>query len=289
MSAKKAGRAFLPERGLAWIAAFLLTALLTVFLLSAFAVQAMTSARLHLQSATSSGVVNGQVDSIREYIDLLAKEYDFSAEEVKATVSRDELEAYNRSAAEWLTRLLTEGQSEAVPRWYSADLENAVYSAMSGQKAEDANTVVTELSRKIDRMVFPLRETVLATGLNIANSKADLPGIIRTVRKLPLLGLGLSFLAAGMIALLMGREITRSMKYYGTALAGTGFTVIAAWIVILFLRLNTEAAEASAVLGQEIGSMAGILALESGIVTLFLLAGGYLCLHLYRKKKWEKA
>ena len=144
------------------------------------------------------------------------------------------------------------------------------------------------IRKKTDRIVFPLRETVFTTGLNIANSKADLPGIIRTLRKLPLLGLAMSLLVSGVIAILMGREITRSLKYYGTALAGAAFSLIAAWLVVLCLGLKKEIAEASAAMAQEIGSMTRILLLEGGGITLALMAGGYLCLYFYRKKKWEK-
>ena len=52
MSEAKPKKAFLPERAAAWIAAFLLTAAVTLTVLGALAVQVLTSAGLHLRTAT---------------------------------------------------------------------------------------------------------------------------------------------------------------------------------------------------------------------------------------------
>ena len=91
---------------------------------------------------------------------------------------------------------------------------------------EDPRVIAADLTDIVERTVFPMRGTLMTKGMDLAQSKADIPGIIRTVRKLPPLGLVLCILAAGMIALLLGREIQQSLKHFGTALAGAGIIII---------------------------------------------------------------
>ena len=283
MSSTQNKKAFPHERGIAWAAAFLLTLFLAFCLLTALLVQAMTSAGLHAGTATDDRILDEQVRSIYSYIDLLAEEYGFSVDSVKAAVSREDLKTFNLDAAAWWTRVLTEGDSGTVPRWYSAETEKAVIAAMrSGEGQEDPRTVAAELSDKIDRTVFPLRETLLTTGLDFVNGKADIPSIIRSVRKLPLLFLALSALTAGVIALLMGREFFRSLKYYGTAMAGTALVLIITGAVLLVMQPVTMLAQASDGLANEFGTLMRTLCLEGGGATLLLLLAGFFCLYLYR-------
>ena len=289
MSRAKDKKAFLHERGIAWAATFLLTVSLALFLLTALFIQALTSAGLHAGTATNDSILDEQIRSIYGYIDLLAEEYGFSSEDVKAAVTREDLKKFNLEAAAWWTRVLTEGESGSVPRWYSAEVEKAVTAAMGNEKTkDDPRTVVAELSDKIDRTVFPLRETLLTTGLEFANEKADIPGIVRSVRKLPMLFLVLSILAAGLIALLMGREPFRSLKYYGTAFAAAGLVMLVLCVTAVIADPGEMVAQASERLAGEVGVLTGKIGLESGAIVLFLLLTGYLCLILFRRRTGKK-
>ena len=87
----------------------------------------MTSAGLHLSVAADDGMLDEQFRTICENIDLMAEEYGFSAEAVKATVSREELKEMNRKSAEWWTRLLTEGEDSTLPRWHNSAIEDIIY------------------------------------------------------------------------------------------------------------------------------------------------------------------
>lgn len=285
MSGGKKNGMRLPGRGAAWVLTVLLAVFLTAALLGSAALQMLTSAGLHLNVASDGGMLDGQMRDIYAEIDVMAEEYGFSAEAVKASVTRDELAEFNRKSAEWWTRLLTTGESGSVPRWNSGAIEDIIYgSAGEMNYTEESATIVSGLTEMIDNTVFPVRNTVVAFGTNLVNGQADIPGIIRSVRMLPLLGLVLSLLFAGLIALLAGREPVRLLKYYGTAAAAAGLTALAALAAFLLARPSDFVAEASAGLAGEISTLAGKIGLGTGIAGCVLLAGGYLCLFLYRRK-----
>lgn len=285
MSGKK-GRAFPHERGIAWGCTVLLAILMTVTLLSALAAQAVTSEGLHARAATDGSVLDRETAAIHAYIDEMETEYGINGEPLKEAVSRSALEAYNRDAAAWWTKLLTTGEADPVPRWDAGTLEekaNALPAAEGG--GTDLQKVTSELTTVIDRTVFPLRETVLGKGLSVAKEKADFPGLINALRNLPLLGLAACLLAAGLIALLTGREIRLSLKYYGTALAGTGIILAATGILLAVLlpQLRLELASVSMAAGT--GTLNHALLTETMIAAAVLLAAGYGLLYLFRNKR----
>ena len=291
MRGKEAKRVRPAESGMAWAAAFLMTVFLSLCLLSALAVQGLTSAGLHAGTAANDAILDGQMRSIHQYIDLLSEEYGFSSEGVKETIRREDLKQFNLEAASWWTRVLTEGESDSVPRWYSSETDAAVAAAMAERK-EDPRTIAAAVSDKIDRTVFPLRETLLTTGLEFVNGKADIPGIVRSVRKLPTLLLALTVLTAGIIALMCGRDGHKSLKYFGTALAATGLVLVLCGGMLLFMGLTNMVGEASAGLAEEFRMVMRTLFLEGGGAALVTLAGGYGCLYLYRngrKKRTKEA
>lgn len=285
MNAQIRQRAYPLERGIAWVMTFLLAGCLAITILSILTVQILTNAGLHLGVATDGAVIDSQLEHIHANVDMLAEEYGFSADAVKKIINREELMRVNREIAAWWTHLLTEGDTATMPRWYSPDLEETVASSMKSDTPQmDPQTIVADLTEMVERTVFPLRETLLTTGMDLVNERADVPGVIRSLTKLPMLGLVMSLAAAGLIALLMGREIIHSLKYYGTAAAGTGFAVLASMIILLCMGPKAMVAEASRPLAGEIGSLLGRIGWEAGLGALALLAVGYGCLILYRRK-----
>ena len=91
MIKQKNGGARPAERGCAWIVTILLTLLLAAAILGSAVLQMMTSAGLHLSVAADDSMLDKQFRSICENIDMMADEYGFSADAVKATISREEL------------------------------------------------------------------------------------------------------------------------------------------------------------------------------------------------------
>ena len=285
---KKERKICLPERGTAWIATVLLALLLTVTVACTLAVRIMTSAGLHLSAAADESVVDEQQKKIWESFDLLAEEYGFSAEAVKAVVSREELQEANREVAAWWTGLLTEGKTEPMPRWYSAELEKAVSESMTANSQADLRTAVADLTYIVDRAVFPLRGALVSRGMEYVREHADVPALIRTMRKLPPLGFALCALAAGLIALLTGREIRVSLKHYGTALACAGFSLLTAGVTVLILQPKDMIVQVSRALAAEFSSLTNRIGLETAGIVLLLVAAGYCCLYLYRNGGFKR-
>ncbi len=279
------GKRFFVGHGAAWAAVFLLTVFLAITILSMLAVQMLTSAGLHLQAATDDAVIEEQLHHIYEQIDLLSEEYGFSADTVKATIQKDQLKEIDEKVASWFTLMLTEGQVGTVPRWDTKALEESVNAASEGKELkEDPATIVADLAGMIERTIMPMRETLLSAGMSVVKEKADVPGIVQTVRKLPVLCLMMSLLTAGVIALLLGNEIFNSLKYYGTAIAGGGLVIAATWLTARILQPVEMIRQASERLANETAGLTGKIALEAGGITLLLLVVGYLFLYLYRRQ-----
>ncbi len=285
MNTAKKKKTTAAERGCAWAAAFLLTVFLFITLLSSIGLQMLTSAELHLSVAADEGMLDKQLEQIYAGIDQMAQEYGFSAEKVKSAITREELREINRQSAEWWTHLLTEGEGGTIPRWKSRTVEDIIYTAAEKKELrEEPLTVLADLADLTENTVFPMRETTLAFGTKLARDKADIRGIIRSVRKLPLLGLIVSLVFAGLIALLTGREIFLALKYYGTAAAATGLSIATVCILAAAARPGEIIAEASAGLAGEFGTMAAKIGTGAALAAAILLAAGYLCLILYRRK-----
>jgi len=278
-------KALLPERGAAWILTFFLTVLLSVTLLSTIAVQAFSSSGLHLRVATDNGLMDGEIHHIYEQIDRMAEEYGFSAEAVKSSVSQEELKNKNSEAAAWWTRLLTEGEMSAFPKWDASSIEEAVYSTIDAEKSpEEPRAIVADIVSVIERAVFPMRESLLTTGMKYVETSVDLAGSVRSLQKVPLFALMLSLLVAGLIALLLGREFIRCLKHFGTAVAGTGMVLAAVCVTTLVLQPSKMFAQASERVAETIRFLLGRIGTEAGLMIIILLAVGYLCLIIYRKK-----
>lgn len=285
MSAGKPKKALWIERGCAWAVTFLLTVFLSVTLLGTLAVETLTSAGLHLQVAADGGMLDDQLRRIHENIDLLAEEHGFSAEAVKQVIGREEVREIDRQLAGWWTQVLTEGTAGTVPRWYSGELEEAIWLSMEEQNpAGDPRAALSDLSEMIERTVFPFRETLVSTGMDLVKEKADIPAIVRSVREIPPLGLMLSLVCAGLIAVLLGREFVRTLKHYGTAAAGTGLTLLAAGGILWAIHPKTMIAEASENMAREFSALAGQSGLYGILAAAVLLIAGYACLILYRRK-----
>jgi hypothetical protein len=282
-------KAFPLERGLAWIVTVLLTLFITAAILCTLSVQLLTSESLHTAIATGDAVVNSEIRYIHEKIDEMAAEYGFSAERMKEVVGKEEIRRINRETASWWTALLTEGKTEEAPRWYSSQVEEILYETMPEEnRKEDPQTIASDLMDMVERTVFPLRETLISTGMSYVQEKADIVSLVRTMRGLPLISLMCCLAAAGAVALLMGREIFRSLKYYGSALAGAGFAIISTIVIILLLRPAEFIAEASRPLMIELETVAGRIFMAAGAIVAILLAAGYICLVKYRNRKTKK-
>ena len=272
----------------AWILVFLLTAGLTVTVAGTLGVQALTNEELHIRAATDEGIIRGQMERILEEIDLLAEEYGFSAERVKETIREDEIRELNRETAIWWTRMITEGETESAPKWKTGETTQAIYESMTGTRSgEEALSDSVEASeiiaKEVQTAVAPTREVLLITGVGYVNRRADIPAILRTAVESPMLGLVSCLLAAGLIALLAGGRIREGLKFFGTALAGTGISLVGCGIAVKIINMEGMIRKAAEGLANEYAALTRSVMWEGILLTAGLFIGGMLCLALYRR------
>ncbi len=286
MNGRNQGKPFPIERGSAWAITLLLTVLMTVTIVCVLIVQMMTSVGLHMSIATGDDAVNAQISYIHEKIDEMAEEYGFDAKTVKKAVSADEIRSFNAEVAAWWSALLIQGKMKDAPSWYSSEIEESLYNAIQKNNPEEnPQTIAEDLTSMIQNTLFPLRESLMSKGMSIAQEKVDIPSLIRTLQRIPVLGMTTCLLAAGLIALLLGREFFRVLKHYGTALAGTGLTITAAVLIFIFLRPGDILAEASVPFADGFSMIAGRFGMNAGLTVAILLISGYLCLIVYNRIK----
>ena len=286
MSKAKQGTAFPAEKAAAWLFTFLLSAFLTMSILCALAVQMMTSTGLHLTIATGDDVVNEQIRYIHGKIDEMAEEYGFEAATVKKSVSADEIRSFNKDVATWWSLLLTQGKMKDTPSWYSSEIEESLYNATRMKNLdEDTQALSEDLTALVQNTLFPLRESLMSKGNSIIQENVDVPSLIRAVRRLPMLAITVCLFTAGVVALLLGREIRQCLKQYGTAVAGAGMAVAVFILIILYLQPADMIAEASVPFANVFRAVTARFSTAGGIAAAVAAAAGYLCLFLYNRGK----
>lgn len=275
---------FLPERGGAWVFTVLLSMLLTATIICTLAVRMMTSSELHLAIATGDDTVQHQTSIIHDRIDLIAEAYGFDAESVKKAVSTDEIRNFNKETAAWWSTFLIQGKMKDAPIWYSSEIEESLYNAdRSNNPAEDPQFIAEDLTTIIQNTLFPFRDSLMNKGNSILQDSVDVPNIIRTLRRLPLLGFAACLLMAGMIALFLGRGFYHCLKHYGTAMAAAGLTSVSLIILILLFRPGRILAEGSIALADVVGVIASYFGTRIGLAAVGLIVAGFVCLILYRR------
>ena len=271
------------SRGIAWVLTLLLTVLLTFTLMGTVLMQALTSETLHQQAATDEKIIYGQLQRIYTEIDALAEEYGFSAETVKQQIDREDLLQINRENAQWWTRLLTAGTRESAPSWDSEGILEAVLDTIQSGSEEKSMEATVMIAKAVQAAIHPVRETVLSYGFGYLNRRINLPEVMRFASKAPLLGLTVCLLIAGLVALLSGKKLRDSLLFYGTAAAGAALSVLAAGILIRILNPAEMLQEAAEGFAGEYGNMMRSIGIEAAVLVLGLLAGGMICLWLYRR------
>lgn len=276
----------LPARIAAWAAAVLLTIALTGTLLGTTAARMLASEESHIRISTDRQVIAGQMERIAGIVRDLAEEYGFSPEPVISAVSRDEITDLNTRMAKWWTRIVTEGIMDDVPSW-SADsliptiMETTDPEKVSGDLYENAAEAAGELEKAIRETAMPVRISLISFGVRYLNRRIDLPGAVRTVSQLPLLGAAACLLLAGLIALLTAKKIRISLKYYGAAFGGAGIAAAFCMILAGTAGIQGMISRVSETMSRQTGLAVREMALEGGLYILILLTAGVICLARY--------
>ena len=278
---KKLKEPCLPARAAAWILTFFLTAAITAAVLGAVAVHSITSEDAHIRIATDDRVIRNQMDQIAGEIRETAEAYAFPAEDVIGAIDIEEIRRQNTLAAEWWTRIVTDGIVEDMPEWHSPEVEEKIRTAMgedSGSVYRQSAEVIREIEETVRRAVIPIRKSLVVFGIRYLEKRTDLPGVIRTVTRMPVLGGAAILLLSGLIALLCGGHIRTLIRCCGSALAGAGISVAAAMVLLYTANIQGIMAASSENLEQQFRLAMRTGAAECLTAVLVMLAAGFICL-----------
>ena len=253
----------IPARIAAWIAALVLTFTMTLTLIGWTCVSILASEDLYVRTATDEDVVTGQMERVSSIIRELSVRYGFSADHVIAALDREEFAGADREMAQWWSRITTEGTMDPeVPAWSADSLLPVIEESLDpGMIPEDqystevAQEIVFALEKEATRTMMPIRRTLITLGFRYLDKRIDMPGAIRLINSMPLAGLAVCILLAGLIALFSGRRIRTSLKYYGGAFGGAGLSAIFALIMIRHLGIIDMIRKSSESLADQIHIM----------------------------------
>lgn len=288
-------RPALPARIAAWGIVFLLTIALTVSALSfpAAANRVLTSEELHSATATDKSIIREQMETVNGKIQDMADDYAFSAEAVISELQADVFTDINRKTAEWWTNILSKDHSDdnltEIPMWTADEkITNAIYNTLNKQiipeeseRAETAKGITSEIEKAVNRTVMPFRKALLTLAVRYSSRKTDVAGIIRFVSQIPRITAAASLLLAGIIALLLGKNIRYSLKYYGAAFAGAGISALTGIILLKNADFTGMLREASEGLNHQVETMMKTSVTETWILAAVLTVAGFVCLICY--------
>ena len=283
-------RPALPARIAAWGITFLLTVTLTVAALGgpAAANRVLTNEELHRNTATEDSVIREQMEKASDLIRELAEDYHFSADDVIGALSPEELTEANEKAADWWTKIFSDGEMGEIPEWQANEkITDAVRNTIARgditdeELEENIKGIVHEIEKAVNRTVMPFRKALVTLAVRYVNRKTDLAGIIRFVSQIPQMAAVISLLFAGLIALLTGKRIRYSLKYYGAAFAGAGLSVLTGILLIRSADISGMIRASSEGLNHQIQSMMKTVATETWACAIVLFAAGMVCLVCY--------
>lgn len=213
-----------------------------------------------------------QMERIESRIDEVSQAWSLDASKIKATVTRQRLEAHQDAMIAWFLGLL-QGRREEIPGWDTDDLVDVIRSDPAfvervpevERRTVARDQVAAQIARTIERTVFPLRSDLLALGERLAEERVNIPWLMHLFRLAPLLLMMASLALCGVMALFSLRFVPRALAFIGSSLVAAAMVMLLAMGLVCLL---------------DVPSIFGILspALEAQASALFLIAGGELAL-----------
>ena len=273
-----------------WFLAFLMTGTLILFGLCFAGRQAIIPAMGETGAPVSESVIREEKELARERITALAELYGFSAEPVISLVDEEVLRDLNEQASLWWSSVLRDGKAGKELKWDTTELEKVLEADPAAQENPEeagyfAYTVAEEIHKSIVNMVLPMRQIVISLGLQEAGKRADLVNLIEFFLGTPWTMLALSVLIAGLIALIAGRPLRRSLRYIGSALGAAAIVVLTLAVLYLRAGILPMIREASAGLTVQYQSMVSGTLVQTGLLAAIMAAGCVVCLFAGREKK----
>ena len=290
--AKKANRVWLRA---AAVLLSLLVMLLWTVLNGALAVRWLTGDSA-LAARAQAEVLPLQVARVHRAVDAAAAEYGFSAEAVKAVLSREKVAADAAAATGWWLGLFR-GETEQI--WFStADaeaviLEDEAYCervSVYEQRMLARDVIGPGIERELSAAVMPLRMDLAGAAFREAGKRFDLsrlPGLLnRYGLALPAAGLVLCLL----LLLLTGRgERGEGLRLTGCAMIAAGLQLLLVIGLAALLNLPGRAAVMSEICAAQLTAVLRLLLVRALALNLAMLLPGAGLLLAARRQSEAKA
>ncbi len=231
----------------------------------------MVQSELLLRSAARMSL-STQMERIESRIDEVSHTWSFDASRVKATVTRQRVEAHQDAMIAWFLGLL-QGRREEIPQWETDDMVDVIRNdpTFAGRVPEverrtvARDQVAAQIARTIERTVFPFRSGLLALGARLADERVNIPWLMHLASLTPLLLMMAALALCGVMALVSLRFVPRALAFIGSSLIAASLVMLVTMGVVCLLGVP---------------SIFGILspALEAQARALELIAGGELIL-----------
>ncbi len=280
------------SRGLALFLGLMLTFVLFPGMEMILAGHLLLSGSVYEIVTGDAGVLESQMNGIKESIGALAEEKGFNAESVLKEITPDGLKQMNRDCGEWLRQILLTGKTGETPTYPPEGIRKALegdqayMNSLNPYMAEQEIANLTAgISRAVTEKSLQFREVLLRAAVKAAGDKLSLQALSEVVRKVPVL-LGILALAlAGLIVLLLGKRPVLSLKYIGAALTACALLLLLALAVLPLLEIWPMLKSVSDMLAREYHLLTMVLVIETVISALLLGTLGVLGM----KKAAEKA
>lgn len=281
-------------------AAAVLLTLLLACALAAFGaglvgLRIVTPAMQENGAPVSEGVISAELDLARERIEALAGVYGFPAEPAVACVDREVLRDLHVQSALWWHSLLAEGMTGPEINWNTGKLEEVLETEFrkredltAGEAESLAYTAADEIRKSINRMVLPLRQNITTFGASEAGRRLDIGNLVRFALGTPWIMLALCALLSGLIVLLEGRWIRRSLRWIGSALGAAALLLAGLAAAYLASGVMDMIREASRSLALQAADVQVQALTTAGIIMAVMLLGCALCL-VFAGKRGKKA
>ncbi len=232
-----------------------------------------------------------QMKQIETRIDEAARAWSFDASPVKATVTRQRVEAHQDAMIAWFLGLL-QGRREEIPQWDTDDMVDIIRNdpAFADRVPEverrtvARDQVAVQIARTIERTVFPLRSGLLALGARLAEERVNIPWLMHLASLAPLLLLMAALALCGVMALVSLRFVPRALAFIGSSLIAASMVVLLAMGLVCLLGAPSIFGMLSPALEAQARALGLIAGGELVLVCAALIAVGALLIRSHQRR-----
>lgn len=232
--------------------------------------------------------LQAQLDHLYAIVDQAGDQWQFDPACVKALITRDSLGAYQDRVIDWYTGLWN-GELDNMPEWNTAEMVDAIrndplfmeHVPALNRRVVARDSIAVDLSRAIERAVFPLRHQLVVIGMDLARKHVPVSSLLRLVSLLPPALLFLALLTCGLIALLLRREKTRALAFMGSGLIASALLTGALSLALAWLKLPDACGVLSDMLRNGVAALGMAALWRMGIVWALMLTAGLALIHVH--------